>query len=45
MKLLKIFYTFCFLLLGFEAWAGPLISGISSNEINVDTEFKGAQIL
>ena len=45
MKLLKIFYTFCFLLLSFEASAGPLISGISANEINVDTEFKGAQIL
>ncbi|NBX52640.1 MAG: hypothetical protein EBT63_03220 [Proteobacteria bacterium] len=29
----------------FDARAVPLISGISSNEINVDTEFKGAQIL
>jgi uncharacterized protein (TIGR02186 family) len=45
MKLLKIFFTFCFLLLSCEASAGPLISGISANEINVDTEFKGAQIL
>jgi uncharacterized protein (TIGR02186 family) len=45
MKFLKIFYTFYFLLLSIEAHAGPLISGISTNEINVDTEFKGAQIL
>jgi uncharacterized protein (TIGR02186 family) len=45
MKFLKVFYTFCFLFLSVEANAGPLISGISTNEINVDTEFKGAQIL
>ena len=45
MKFLKFFYTFCFLLINIEANAGTLISGISSNEINVDTEFKGAQIL
>ena len=45
MKFLKFFYIFCFLLINIEANAGTLISGISSNEINVDTEFKGAQIL
>ena len=45
MKFLKIFYTFCLLSLSCETFAGPLISGISTNEINVDTEFKGAQIL
>jgi uncharacterized protein (TIGR02186 family) len=32
-------------LFAFKANAVPLVSGISSNEINVDTEFKGAQIL
>ena len=45
MKFLKFFYTFCLLALSSESYAGPLISGISTNEINVDTEFKGAQIL
>ena len=39
MKFLKIFYTFCLLTLSGETYAGPLISGISANEINVDTEF------
>jgi uncharacterized protein (TIGR02186 family) len=32
-------------LFALRAYANPLVSGISSNEINVDTEFKGAQIL
>jgi len=28
-----------------KAYCSPLISGISTNEINIDTKFKGAQIL
>jgi len=45
MRYLKIFYTVFLLFFSGETFAGPLISGISTNEINVDTEFKGAQIL
>jgi uncharacterized protein (TIGR02186 family) len=32
-------------LLVFDCFSSPLISGISSNEVNIDTKFKGAQIL
>ena len=28
-----------------KSFCAPLISGISTNEINIDTKFKGAQIL
>lgn len=46
----KIFLTFlwAFLLListSFRANASPIISGISTNEINIDTKFQGAKIL
>lgn len=38
--------TFLFFLIGnFAAVASPIISGISSNEINIDTKFQGAKIL
>jgi uncharacterized protein (TIGR02186 family) len=41
----RLITTFLFLAFYQTAYAVPLVSGISSNEINVDTEFKGAQIL
>ncbi|MBM3589775.1 MAG: hypothetical protein FJX30_00145 [Alphaproteobacteria bacterium] len=45
MKFRLFLIIFLFIIHHFDARAVPLISGISSNEINVDTEFKGAQIL
>jgi uncharacterized protein (TIGR02186 family) len=36
--LLIIFFTF-------EAWSNPIISAISTNQINIDTNFNGAEIL
>ena len=36
--LLIIFFTF-------KAWSNPIISAISTNQINIDTNFKGAEIL
>lgn len=33
------------LLFATESFANPVISGISTNEINIDTKFRGAQIL
>ncbi len=41
-----LFFTIIFLFLCVsKSWSAPLISGISTNEINIDTKFKGAQIL
>ena len=41
----KIFLiTFLFFVSG-AAFANPIISGISTNEINIDTKFQGAKIL
>ncbi len=40
--LLITFFIFSFLS---KALSSPIVSGISSNEINIDTNFKGAQIL
>lgn len=45
---MRIFLTLLFLLasfLGLEAKASPVISGISTNEINIDTKFRGTDIL
>lgn len=41
----KIFYTFLFLTIASNSFASPVISGISTNEIDIDTKFRGAQIL
>jgi uncharacterized protein (TIGR02186 family) len=42
----KIFLTFLLLIsASFAANATPIISGISTNEINIDTKFRGAKIL
>jgi hypothetical protein len=42
----KIFLTFLLLIsASFTANATPIISGISTNEINIDTKFRGAKIL
>jgi uncharacterized protein (TIGR02186 family) len=42
----KLFYTFIFSFFFIaESFAGPIISGISTNEINIDTNFRGAEIL
>ncbi|MFM6972578.1 MAG: TIGR02186 family protein [Alphaproteobacteria bacterium] len=45
MKFLLSFFTFLFFILIENSFSSPLISGISSNEIKVNTEFEGAQIL
>jgi uncharacterized protein (TIGR02186 family) len=45
---MKIYLFLAIFLLNFfsnSALCAPLISGISTNEINIDTKFKGAQIL
>ncbi len=39
-KITSLVFFFCF-----NANATPIISGISSNEVNIDTSFKGAKIL
>jgi uncharacterized protein (TIGR02186 family) len=44
MKIIKI-CTILFILSFANAFASPVISGISSNEINIDHSFRGAQIL
>jgi uncharacterized protein (TIGR02186 family) len=42
----KTFYTLLFSLFFItESFASPIISGISTNEINIDTKFTGAEIL
>jgi uncharacterized protein (TIGR02186 family) len=42
----KILFTFLLLIsASFRANASPIISGISTNEINIDTKFQGAKIL
>jgi len=43
----KYFITLLFLVSfwGFEAQARPIISGISANEVNIDTKFSGAEVL
>ena len=45
MKFCRLLITLLFFGGYQTSYAVPLVSGISSNEINVDTEFKGAQIL
>jgi uncharacterized protein (TIGR02186 family) len=41
----KFFLTFLFLIFSQNIFASPIISGISTNEINIDTKFQGAKIL
>ena len=41
----KILITILLLICANSAFAAPIISGISSNEINIDTKFQGAKIL
>lgn len=41
----KIFLLFIIIFSLNEASANPIISGISTNEINIDTKFRGAKIL
>lgn len=43
-KIIK-YLTFLIFFYCFESSANPIISGISTNEINIDTNFHGAQIL
>jgi uncharacterized protein (TIGR02186 family) len=38
-------FTFLFLLFAKASFASPIISGISTNEIDIDTKFQGAKIL
>ena len=45
MNLKTIFLSAIFLLFFNSAFASPIISGISTNEINIDTKFRGADIL
>ena len=45
MKIKILIITFLLCLTLNKALGAPLISGISTNEINIDTKFKGAQIL
>jgi uncharacterized protein (TIGR02186 family) len=45
MKIYLFLAIFLLNFLGNSAICAPLISGISTNEINIDTKFKGAQIL
>jgi len=45
MNLKTIFLSAIFLLFANSAFASPIISGISTNEINIDTKFRGADIL
>lgn len=40
-----IFSTFLFFIILSSGHANPVISGISTNEINIDTKFRGAKIL
>lgn len=40
-----ILISLLFFVLKNNCYANPIISGISSNEINIDTQFKGSQIL
>ncbi len=42
---MKIFLTLLFISITSFAHATPIISGISTNEINIDTKFSGADIL
>ncbi len=41
----KIFLTTFLIFISSFAFANPIISGISTNEINIDTKFQGAKIL
>jgi len=41
----KIILTFLFFIFAENTFAAPIISGISTNEINIDTKFQGANIL
>jgi len=42
----KIFSIFLFLIItSHSSFAKPIVSGISTNEINIDTDFRGAKIL
>ncbi len=45
MKLMIKICTILFVLSFTQSFANPVISGISSNEINIDTKFSGQQIL
>lgn len=45
MKKQLIIFFLLTLLLPNISYSGPIISGISSNEINIDTKFRGTQIL
>jgi uncharacterized protein (TIGR02186 family) len=40
-----LFSTFFIFFLSSNSFSNPIISGISTNEINIDTKFNGAQIL
>jgi uncharacterized protein (TIGR02186 family) len=42
---MKKFIQIALVVMSFETYGRPIISGISTNEINIDTEFKGAKIL
>lgn len=42
---LALFFIFCLFLFSSKTFASPVISGISTNEINIDTKFQGAEIL
>lgn len=41
---LKIYFVICIFAIS-NSFASPIISGISTNEINIDTQFRGTQIL
>ncbi len=45
MKKIILILTLVTLFCSFETNASPIISGISTNEINIDTKFRGADIL
>jgi uncharacterized protein (TIGR02186 family) len=45
MRFIIFFHIFYILFFLSDSYANPLISGISANEINVNTEFKGAEVL
>ena len=42
---MKIAAFILFLLISTQTFASPIVSGISTNEINIDTKFNGAKIL
>lgn len=44
MKILQLL-VILLVLIPSKSWSAPIISGISTNEINIDTDFRGADIL